>query len=811
MSAVGKDIPHDSARGHVSGESIYIDDIPPVRGELLVDFFYAKTSHAKIKNLDLSAAAKVPGIAALYTHKDLIGSNCFGPITKDEVLLVEDEIMFMGQPIVVIAGENRKAIEAARAAIKIELEVLEPILSINKAMELNSYIGPTRKIKRGNAESALKSAEHVLEGTFRNEGQEHFYLESQAALVYPKENDQIEVHSSTQHPTEVQEVIAHLLGLQMNQVVCINKRLGGGFGGKESQATHPAAMAALVALKTKRAARIVFNKDLDMQATGKRHPFQNKFKVGFKSNGQITALWAHLYSDGGAFNDLSSAVMARAMTHIDNAYYLSDVEVHGTVCKTHFPPNTAFRGFGGPQGIATIENILEEIAAFLGKDPMEVRKVNLYGHGERNVTPYGEIVFDNNLPEIFETLEISSEYQRRKAEVDKFNSQSKTHLKGIAVSAVKFGISFNTKFLNQANALVNIYVDGSIQVSTGAIEMGQGVNTNIKQIVASEFDIDADQVIVMPTSTEKNNNTSATAASSATDLNGSAAVNACAKIKEALTDLAAKLIAAKLPDIEASPSSIRFEGGFIFDRRRPDTRLTFKELVKLAYLNRVSLGERGFYATKGLDWSWDAGPEGTACGHPFLYYTQGAAVSEITIDRFTGDLNVNRVDMLMDIGKPVNPGIARGQLTGAFIQGMGWVTTECLKYAEDGTLLSHSPTTYKIPNIQDTPPVFNVNWLDKENQVNVKGTKAVGEPPLCLGLSVWCAVKYALRSLSGAQIPQLVLPATNEEIVMRLAQYASTSPAPSPASKQAAGTKSADSSCAKLADDKENAGEALLT
>ena len=781
MSAVGRDIPHDSARGHVSGESIYIDDIPPVRGELIVDFFYAKTSHAKIKSLDLSGAEKVPGIHALYTHKDLLGSNIFGPITKDELLLVEDEIMFMGQPIVIIAGEDRKAIEAAKAAIKIELEPLEAILSINRAKELESAIGPTRRIKRGDTESALKASQHVLEGTFRNEGQEHFYLESQAVLVYPKENNQVEVHSSTQHPSEVQECIAHFLGVPVNHVVCITKRMGGGFGGKESQATHPAIMAALVALKTKRAARMVYNKDLDMQCTGKRHPFQNDYKVGFDKDGRITALWAHLYSDGGAYNDLSSAVMARAMCHIDNAYWLPVVDVSGTICKTHFPPNTAFRGFGGPQGIATIENIMEEIAAFLGKDAYEVRKANLYGVGERNITPYGEIIFDNNLHEIFDTLELSSDYAKRKAEVEKFNNESKTHLKGISVSAVKFGISFNTKWLNQANALVNIYIDGSIQVSTGATEMGQGVNTNIKQIVASEFDIEPDQVIVMPTSTEKNNNTSATAASSATDLNGSAAVIACEKIKEGLIELAAHHLATKIPDILPSPSSIRFEGGFVFDRRRPDTRLTFKELVKIAYMNRVSLGERGYYATKGLDWSWDAGPDGTASGHPFLYYTQGAAVSEVTIDRFTGELKVNRVDILMDIGKPINPGIARGQLTGAFIQGMGWVTTECLKYAEDGTLLSHSPTTYKIPNIQDTPEVFNVNWIDKENSVNVKGTKAVGEPPLCLGLSVWCAVKNALRSVAGTEIPKLILPASNEEIVMRLAEYEGTAAPKKPA------------------------------
>lgn len=773
MSSIGKDLPHDSARGHVSGESIYIDDMPPARGELIVDFYYAPVSRAVIKSLDLGDAARIEGVIGLYTHEDIPSDNLFGPIVKDECLLVEKNIEFMGHPIVVIAAENRKAVERAKKAIKIEFEKLEPVLTIDEARKQNLFLGPLRRIKRGDAEAAFKSAKHVIEGVFENAGQEQFYLESQAAIVYPKENGALEVHSSTQHPTEVQEVIAHLLGLSMNQVVCICKRMGGGFGGKESQATHPAAMAALAAQKTGRPCRIVFNKDQDMQVTGKRHPFKNEYKVAFDEEGRISALEVDFFSDGGAFFDLSTAVMARAMCHVDNAYYLENVEIRGTICKTNLPPNTAFRGFGGPQGIALIENIMEEIAAYLNLDPFAVRTRNLYGVDQRNVTPYGEIVFNNNLPRIFEELKASSQYLERKKAVDEFNKKSKSQLKGIAVSGVKFGISFNTKFLNQANALVNIYLDGSIQVSTGATEMGQGVNTNIKQIVASEFDIDPDHVIVMPTSTEKNNNTSATAASSATDLNGAAAVNACRKIKEALSQLAAVHIAGKEDDIQASSQSIVFENGFVFDKRRPACKISFKELVKLAYLNRVSLGERGFYATQGIDFSWEAGPEKTAKGHPFLYYTQGACVAELTIDRFSGELKVDRVDILMDIGKPVNPGIARGQLTGAFIQGMGWVTTECLSYGDDGTLLSHSPTTYKIPNIQDTPEVFNVDWIDFDNDINVAGTKAVGEPPLCLGLAVWCAVKYALRSLLPPPIvPQLRLPASNEEIVMRLAQYA---------------------------------------
>jgi xanthine dehydrogenase large subunit len=772
MSAVGKDLPHDSARGHVAGESIYIADFPPAHGELTVDFYFAPVSHARIRSIDLSEAFKVDGVVALFTHEDLPPDMLFGAIFKDERVLAKDEIEFMGQPLVLIAAENRQALEKARKAIKVDYETLEAVLTIDRAREKSMFLGPTRRIKRGNVETGFLKAEHLIEGTFENLGQEQFYLESQAAMVFPKENGQLEVHSSTQNPTEVQEAVAHVLGLNMNQVVCICKRLGGGFGGKESQATHPALLAALVAARTGRPARIVYNRDEDMQVTGKRHPFKNEYKVAFDRDGVITALKVDFFSDGGALFDLSTAVMGRAMCHVDNAYYIENAEITGTICKTNLPPNTAFRGFGGPQGIAVIENIMEEIAAFLNLDPLLVRKRNLYGTGNRNTTPYGEIVFDNSLPVIFSQLEASSDYARRKQEVDEFNRQSKSRLKGISISAVKFGIAFNTKFLNQGNALVNVYYDGSIQVSTGAIEMGQGVNTNIKQLVAGQFDIDPDLVIIMPTSTEKNNNTSPTAASTATDLNGAAAVNACLKIKEALKVLAAQQIAAKEPDIQPSASSIVFENGFIFDRRRPDRKLSFKELVRLAYLNRISLGERGFHATPELDFSWDAGPEGTAAGHPFLYYTQGAAVAEVTIDRFTGELLVDRVDMLMDIGKPINPGIARGQLTGAFVQGMGWSTTECLRYGEDGTLLSHSPTTYKIPNVQDTPAIFNVDWLDRENVVNVAGTKAVGEPPLCLGLSVWCAVKYALRAVCRGSIPRLILPASHEEIVMRIAEYA---------------------------------------
>lgn len=766
-SIVGKNIPHDSAHGHVSGESIYIDDMPFSANELLVDFYPSPVAHGKVKSVDLSEASKVPGVVGLYTHKDLGGVNKFGPIIADETLLVEEIAEFIGHPIVVIAAESRQAIKAAKKAIKVDIEELKPVFTIDEAIAKKQFISETRVIKRGDVEEAFRSAKHVIEGVFINGGQDHFYMESQAAIVYPGEYDMLTVHSSTQNPSEVQEVVAHVLGLRHNQVICVTKRMGGGFGGKECQATHPAAMAALVAHKTKRPARIVYNKDDDMMYTGGRHPFQNNYKVAFTDEGLITALKVDFYTDGGAANDLSTAVLGRAMVHAENAYYIANAEITGTICKTNFPPNTAFRGFGGPQGVANIENVMEEVAAYLKKDPLTIRTLNCYGIDDRNVTPYGQVVYNNMLPQLFDELTKSSDYKNRLEEVKQFNAKSKTHLKGLSVTPVKFGISFNTKFLNQANALVLVYKDGTVQVTTGATEMGQGVNTKIRQLVADEFTIDVNSVFVMPTQTDKNNNTSATAASSASDLNGSAAVNACHKIKERLVDCASLFLSSVEAGLTPSPSHIVFENGHIFDMRRPEKRLSFAELVDLAYHERVNLGERGFYATQGIDFSWKTGT-----GSPFLYFTQGVACSEVLIDRFTGELKVPRVDLLMDVGKSINPGIDRGQVIGAFIQGMGWVTTEELKYSQKGELLSHSPTTYKIPNIQDTPDVFNVAFIPNDgNVVNIRGSKAVGEPPLLLGISVWTAVKHALSFVSNGEIPKLNMPATNEQILSRITHY----------------------------------------
>jgi xanthine dehydrogenase large subunit len=770
MSSVGKNIPHDSARGHVTGESIYIDDMPPSRGELIVDFFWSPVAHGRIRAIDVEKARAVPGVVALFTHRDL-HHNLFGPIIQDEILLAEDTVTFIGQPIVVIGAESREAIRAAKQAIVVDIERLEPVFTIDDAKRKKQFIGPIRHIRRGDADRAFASARHVLEGTWINGGQDHFYLESQAAIAVPGEFDQLTVHSSTQNPSEVQEVIAHLLGLPINKVTVVTKRMGGGFGGKECQATHPAAIAALVAHKTKLAARIAYNKDDDMRITGGRHPFQNDWKVAFDDDGMIGGLRVDFYSDGGAYADLSPAVMGRAMTHAENAYFIPNIEIHGTVCRTNYAPNTAFRGFGGPQGVINIENILEEIAVYLKKDPLDVRTRNCYGIDDRNVTPYGQRLTNNTLPRLFREIRARGDYDRRVAEVAELNASSRTHLRGLACTAVKFGISFNTKFLNQANALVNVYLDGSVQVSTGATEMGQGVNTKIKQVVADEFGIDAERVIVMPTSTEKNNNTSATAASSGADLNGGAAIDACRKIRTRMAEVASRVwgpaSAGPAPAEAGAYTDIAFEDGHVYDRRNPDQRIPFADLVKRCHLERVSLGEKGFYATEHLDWNADTG-----CGTPFLYFTKGCAISEVEIDRFTGAMRVLRSDLLMDIGKPINPGIDRGQITGAFVQGLGWLTNEEMRYTPEGDLLSHSPTTYKIPNIQDLPPVFNVDWIDNDaNTLNLRSSKAVGEPPLLLAISVWMAVKNALSFVSGGAIPKLTAPATGEEILRRLTQY----------------------------------------
>ncbi len=735
MPSVGKPIPHDSAVGHVTGSAWYIDDVPARTDELFVGFVGSPVAAGRIESIELDAAKAVPGVVALLTAKDLPGHNLFGPIIRDEQVLADSNVQYVGQPVVVVAAETSAAMERARRLVKINITPIEPILSIEKAIEHEHFIGPARTIRRGDPEAALKAAPHRLSGVFHNLGQEQFYLESQAAIAYPGEEGQMVVHSSTQNPTETQHVVAEALGLQFHQVVCICKRMGGGFGGKETQGSIPAVMAALVAQKTGRAARVIYNKDDDMCSTGKRHAYRSEWEVGFDERGRILAYKVQFYSDGGCSADLSTGIMERTMLHAENAYYIPNIEIRGRVCFTNYPSNTAFRGFGGPQGMAVVENVICEIALFLsgrsgisGRDrdgqassnghagrqltALEVQQINLYGHDDRNITPYGQIFKKNHLPEIIDTLAKSCDFRKRLTEVEKSNSTDRLWLRGLALMPVKFGISFTTSWLNQGNALVSLQADGTVQVSTGGTEMGQGLNVKIRQLVADEFGIPVANVLVMATSTEKNHNTSATAASAGTDLNGAAAVNACRQIKERLTAYAARRLAR--PDIGygESPSTIVFEMGVVYDSRHPEEKLDFKKFCAEARMARVDLGARGFYSTPGVDFNRETGR-----GNPFLYYTQGAAAAEVKIDRFTGELTVPRVDLLIDIGRSINPGVDMGQIIGGFIQGLGWVTGECLVYNERGELLSHSPTTYKIPAVTDVPPIFNCEMFPNDDNV----------------------------------------------------------------------------------------------
>ncbi|MFP5385684.1 MAG: xanthine dehydrogenase molybdopterin binding subunit [Bacteriovoracia bacterium] len=790
-------LPHDYAHTHVCGESEFVDDRPLMKNELFCDVFYSTRAHALIKKVDFTEALKMPGVVQIFTGHDF-KDNLWGTIFRDQPLLATDKVNYAGEGIAIIVAETLEVAQRAKQKVIIEYTDLAPILTISEARKAESFIATFRTIERGKVEEEFKKAPHHLEGNIIIQGHDHFYLESQVSIAYPLEDGQIEIHSSSQHPTETQHVVAHALGIPDKDVVCQVKRMGGGFGGKESQAAPFAAMAALAAQKLKRPVRICLTKDDDMIMTGKRNPFENEYKVAFDNEGRIIALMVDLYSDAGAYADLSTSIMERAMLHSDNAYFIPNMRVKGQVCKTNHHSHTAFRGFGGPKGVATIEKIIEEIAHYLKKDPLDIRKINLYSDKDnRNVTHYGQLVENNCLEKLITNLEKDCDYRRRRAEIQKYNKENKEYVRGLSLTLVKFGISFTTRFLNQGNALVILHNDGSIQIATGATEMGQGVNARISEIVTSELGLPRDAARVMPTRTDKNANTSPTAASSGTDINGAAALLATRKIKKRLSELALKLLdipkekwASKTaglgtqPEVElddpylnendpnlgaewktgvATYFDIHFEDGWVFHRDHLDKKIEFKYLVLEAYLNRISLSDYSFYKIPGIEFN-----KLTGQGDAFLYFTQGAACTEVSLDRSTGEVKVLRTDILMDLGRPVNEDLDLGQISGAYVQGLGWVTTENLFYNDQGLLLSHAPSTYKIPNVQDTPREFNIKLLDnEENYANVRGTKAVGEPPLLLAISAWTAVNDALRQLPNyiASYPDIRIPATSETVL----------------------------------------------
>jgi len=773
--SVGKSIRHDSSVSHVTGESVFIDDRPETLNEIHVGVVESKVAYGELLSIDVTEALAHPDCLGVYTQKDFVAKK-WGTVVHDQQFLADTHVNYMAEPVALIASSSRYSVEAIKALVKVEIKELPGIFTIDEARKQNSVIyRAMAPFVQGDVEGALKKAPHTLAGIFHVGGQEHFYMESQAAIAYPLENGQIEVHSSSQHPSETQRVVAEGLGLPLHHVVCIVKRMGGGFGGKESQAAPIAAYAALVASKLKRPARVILTKDSDMKITGKRHPFQNEYTVGFDDDGKILGLKAFLQSDGGAYTDLSWSILERAMFHLDGTYYLENVSVDAACYRTHNHSNTAFRGFGGPQGNMTIESIIEDMAHYLKKDAAEIRRINLY-RDDKTRTPYGQLLENNLLPAIYDQLMKSSDYQTRLAEIQKENAKRMGKLRGLSLTGTKFGISFTARFLNQGNALVNLHLDGTVQVSTGATEMGQGVNTKIQQVVAHCLGIESDCVQVMPTSTEKNHNTSPTAASSGTDINASAALKAAHKIKAALAILAKKVfsgeVASGVREHELSAEQLNQEipdPDYEFSKGRV-TELSSKnsmkltELISLAYLNRISLGAYAHYKISGLGFDKEK-----VQGKAFNYFTQGMAVSEVSIDEYTGEVKVLRSDILMDLGRMINPGIDRGQVAGAFVQGMGWVTTENLYYDAKRNLVSHSPTTYKIPNIQDTPRIFKIDFIENlDTQNNVYGSKAVGEPPLLLGISAWTAVKHALSFRAGEKPIELTSPATSEVVLTEL-------------------------------------------
>jgi xanthine dehydrogenase molybdopterin binding subunit len=780
--------PHESAHLHVTGQALYADDETVGRPMLEVWPVCSPHAHARILQREAAAARAMPGINAVLFAEDIAGLNDVGVVKKDEPLFADREVMFHGQLVALVVGESQDACRAAAAKVEVTYEPMPAILSLEQAIARQSFHNDPNFIRRGDAREALALAPFTVEGEFAFGGQEHFYLETQAAWAEPRENGAIYISCSTQHPSEVQSVVAHLLGVKASEVVVQCPRLGGGFGGKETQAATPAALAALAARRTGRAVRVRFNRDQDMILTGKRHPFLARFKTGFDTDGTLRALQAEIFSNGGWSLDLSQAVTDRALFHLDNAYYIPHVEVQGRVAKTHLASNTAFRGFGGPQGMLIIEEILDRVARQLGMPAELVRERNLYhGTGEPNTTHYGQEIADNRIQSIWQELKASSDFGRRRSEMIAWNRQSRHVKRGLAITPVKFGISFTVTHLNQAGALVLLYQDGSVQVNHGGTEMGQGIHTNIRTIAAHELGIAPDRIRVMPTSTDKVPNTSATAASCGTDLNGAALRNACATLRERLAPVAARLLGTKSGQPGPDPASICFTDGAASSSSVENLQIPVTEIVQQAYFDRISLSATGYYRTPDLHWDRAAGR-----GRPFHYFACGAAVTEVEVDGFTGMMQVRRVDILHDAGQSINEGVNRGQIEGGFVQGMGWLTSEELKWDEQGRLLTHSPDTYKIPAFGDAPHDFRVSLLKDTAQPGaVLGSKAVGEPPLMLAISVREAIRDAVAAFGPAGGPvALPSPATTEAIFMAIQRRRAGAPNEPAASPPAAAAKS---------------------
>ena len=747
-------LPHDSAERHVAGSAIYIDDLPEPAGLLHVHLGMSARAHARIIKLDLSAVRASPGVVLVLSAQDIPGENDVSPVIHDDRLFADGEVLHVGQSLFAVAATSIAAARAAAAKAVVEYEDLPAAIDIAAAREMDLKIEASQRMARGDAHAALEASPRRVRGRFSMGGQDHFYLEGQVALATPREGGDVHVWSSTQHPSEVQHLIARVLDRPHTAVTVEVRRMGGGFGGKETQASLFAAAAALVAVKTGRPAKCRPDRDEDMVMTGKRHDFEVAYDVGFDDEGRLTGLSLELASRCGATTDLSMAINDRAMFHADNAYYLPAVEILSHRFKTHTVSNTAFRGFGGPQGMLAIERVMDAVAVELGLDPLEVRRRNLYGGEGRNLTPYHQVVEDNVAPQLIDELAASCDYDARRREIEAFNRASPVLKKGIALTPVKFGISFTTTHLNQAGALVHLYADGSIMLNHGGTEMGQGLNIKVAQIVAQAFQVDVSRVKITSTVTDKVPNTSATAASSGADLNGMAALNAAETIKARLVDFAAAKWGVAPDAVAFTPDGVRVG----------DETFTFGWFARQAHLARVSLSATGFYATPKIHYD-----RATHTGRPFYYFAYGAACSEVLIDTLTGEMKVTRADILHDVGKSLNPAIDLGQIEGGFIQGMGWLTTEELVYDAQGRLRTHAPSTYKVPTCGDRPAHLDVRlWKAGRNvEATVHRSKAVGEPPFMLAISVHSAINHAVASVGEYRVlPDLNAPATPEAILM---------------------------------------------
>ncbi len=744
---------HESAAGHVSGSAVYTDDQRLPAGMLSLYPVLSPHAHAKITKLDCTAAYEVEGLVTILTADDVIGENNTGVIIHDEVLLPTDEVSYWGQVVVWAVGETEDAARQAAAKVVVEYEPLPAIVTIQEAIAAESYHLKKQAIKRGEPEAAFQKSDRTLEGELEVGGQDHFYLETHTSWAIPDGENGYKVYSSTQHPSETQVIVARVLGLPSSHVVVTCLRMGGAFGGKESQANPFAAVAALAAYKTGRPARVSLRRHQDMIVTGKRHNFLGKYQVGFTNDGLITALKAELYADGGWSLDLSPPIIMRAMMHIDNAYYIPHLEVQGWITKTHRVSNTAYRGFGGPQGMVVCEEVIDRIARNLGLSPEVVRERNFYhGTGETGTTHYGQDIVDNRIDLVWTEAKEKSNFSDRQAQIAQFNQTSSYKKRGIAITPVKFGISFTKTEYNQAGALVLIYTDGSIQVNHGGTEMGQGLHTKMLQVAAKSLGVKLDRFRIMPTSTDKVPNTSATAASSGSDLNGQAVKDACEILRKRMSTVAVKML-----NLDA-PEDLVFEDDWIYCRTYPSARIAFEEVVKQTYNERISLSANGFYRTPNIFWDAKLNK-----GRPFYYFSYGAAVSEVEVDGFTGTFKLRQVDLVQDAGESINPLIDKGQIEGGFVQGMGWLTMEELVWDKIGRLLTYAPSTYKIPTVSEIPEQFNVNLLERAAQDGVIfGSKAIGEPPFMLAISVREAIRNAVAAFGNADYVPLALPATPE-------------------------------------------------